>query len=186
MNTYRARNCKTGEIIEGSAQEIADRIDVTTTTVYGGANKTCRVGGTWLIEKVSGKTLEGHEIICKICRKTFVAKRSDAIYCSRECHKIGTTQNEREYRLRKKEENRKPEQPPEKVQTSKNPGVCKGCKYHISKGTYNAFDDSCDYVTLTGHSRLVVELEHGGFKTDSCVCYEKGRHRYREKQPIHL
>ena len=56
----------------------------------------------------------------------------------------------------------------------KDRAVCVGCKYHVVRGEYSAFDDTCDYITMTGRSRLVVEMENGGVKKDSCICYEKG------------
>lgn len=64
----------------------------------------------------------------------------------------------------------------------KKPSVCKGCKYRVEKHTYQSFNQTCNYIEVTGHSRLKVELENGGFKEDSCVCYEKKTRRGRPKK----
>ena len=65
----------------------------------------------------------------------------------------------------------------------KDSGVCIGCKYHVERGEYSDFDDTCDYITMTGHSRIVVEMENGGIKNDSCICYEKGERKNRGQIP---
>jgi len=52
--------------------------------------------------------------------------------------------------------------------------VCNGCKYSVKKNYYHSFDNSCEYCLVNGHSRTSVERKNGGYKTDSCVCYEKG------------
>ena len=68
----------------------------------------------------------------------------------------------------------------------KKKSVCKGCKYKINKCQYSVFNDTCDYLSQTGHSRIVVEMEHGGVKEDSCVCYEAGKHKKIGKQSIRI
>lgn len=63
-----------------------------------------------------------------------------------------------------------------KIITVKQKGVCDGCKYlmPISYGLSNA----CNYVEMTGKSRLKIEMDNGGYSNDSCPCYEKkGRER---------
>lgn len=62
----------------------------------------------------------------------------------------------------------------------KNKGVCKGCKYHTTARRES--DNRCDYLAMTGRSRLLVEERNGGYKEDSCVCYEsrKGKRLNRE------
>ena len=52
---------------------------------------------------------------------------------------------------------------------TKKQGVCDGCKYLFKK----AGADLCYYMELEGHSRLKVEYDNGGYKEDSCICYEK-------------
>ncbi len=64
----------------------------------------------------------------------------------------------------------------------KKPSVCKGCKYLVDKHTYSNFNQTCNYMEMTGHSRLKVELENGGFQVDSCVCYEKKTRKGRPKK----
>lgn len=65
----------------------------------------------------------------------------------------------------------------------KNPGVCKGCKYFLARTWAPDLRNICNYIEVEGRSRLVVERENGGYKTDSCICYEAGtRKRRRRKQ----
>ena len=66
----------------------------------------------------------------------------------------------------------------------KKASVCKGCKYLINHHTYSSFNNTCDYMTQTGQSRLKIEMKNGGFKTDSCVCYEKKQGRGRRKAEV--
>jgi len=54
----------------------------------------------------------------------------------------------------------------------KDKAVCKGCKYHMAGTTYPELKGYCSYMDKTGHSRLKTELENGGYKKDSCICYE--------------
>lgn len=54
--------------------------------------------------------------------------------------------------------------------------VCKGCKYLLT-GKTSPMQGCCDYLSVTGKSRLMYERKHGGYKVDSCVCYEKGKQR---------
>ena len=57
----------------------------------------------------------------------------------------------------------------------KNKGVCKGCKYHCTN-TQNVYEkDTCCYLIANGESRLVKEMNNGGYKEDSCICYEPGK-----------
>lgn len=63
----------------------------------------------------------------------------------------------------------------------KNKSVCKGCKYHVNKSSTPFFNNTCDYMGQTGKSRLVVEMQNGGAKQDSCICYEAGRRKRRAK-----
>jgi hypothetical protein len=59
----------------------------------------------------------------------------------------------------------------------KDKGVCDGCKYHIVKdrSLSRQFDDTCQYLDVEGKSRLMVEMNNGGYRTDSCCCYEAGK-----------
>ena len=56
----------------------------------------------------------------------------------------------------------------------KNQKVCNGCIYHLERGEHFSFNNTCEYMTITGHSRLVFERQNGGCQTDSCICYKKG------------
>lgn len=60
-------------------------------------------------------------------------------------------------------------------------GVCKGCKYHVNKSSMPIFNNTCNYMDQTGKSRIAMELQNGGIKTDSCICYEKGRRQRRAR-----
>lgn len=62
----------------------------------------------------------------------------------------------------------------------KDEGVCDGCKYCVEKCNYSIFNGSCDYLLLTGHSRMLVERRNGGVKRDSCICYERGKYLGRK------
>lgn len=61
----------------------------------------------------------------------------------------------------------------------KNPGVCKGCKHYVSRQWTTDLKRYCNYLEHTGQSRLVIERENGGYKTDSCICYEAGKRKRR-------
>lgn len=64
----------------------------------------------------------------------------------------------------------------------KKPSVCKGCKYRMGRQNSD-LKDVCNYIEITGRSRLVIERENGGYKTDSCICYEAGEKKRRGKPP---
>lgn len=67
---------------------------------------------------------------------------------------------------------------------TKNPEVCKGCRYHQKRSDTMSINNICRYMDVTGQSRLKVEYENGGYKEDSCVCYEKktGNERRRKSK----
>lgn len=65
----------------------------------------------------------------------------------------------------------------------KNEEVCIGCKYHVIKGEFFVFNNTCDYCSETGRSRLKKEQEAGGYRKDSCVCYEEGEWKGRFVDP---
>lgn len=72
-----------------------------------------------------------------------------------------------------------------KPRTVKEDHVCKGCMYAIPQNFTDCdLRGTCDYARMTGHSRLKIEMENGGYRTDSCPCYEKGKWRRRKVQPI--
>lgn len=56
----------------------------------------------------------------------------------------------------------------------KSPAVCKGCKYRTTVGSGGL--KGCDYIGVEGHSRLLEEERNGGYRTDACCCYRKGKH----------
>ena len=58
---------------------------------------------------------------------------------------------------------------------TKNPEVCKGCRYHQKRSDTMSINNLCRYMDVTGQSRLKVEYDNGGYKEDSCVFYEKGK-----------
>lgn len=58
----------------------------------------------------------------------------------------------------------------------KDKGVCKGCKYYKEDST--TFGCSiCDFLEMTGKSRIVIEIQNGGIKHDSCICYEEKKRK---------
>ena len=61
----------------------------------------------------------------------------------------------------------------------KKQSVCKGCRYYIDKSPAKG---QCGYMEATKQSRLKVELENGGYKEDSCVCYEKKQGKGRKRK----
>ena len=62
----------------------------------------------------------------------------------------------------------------------KNKEVCKGCKYLIRGVGLVNLTNTCNYISVTGHSRLLEEKLNGGYKTDACVCYEQSKRRRKE------
>lgn len=63
----------------------------------------------------------------------------------------------------------------------KNKSVCKGCKYYLKKSSTPFFNNTCNYIGKTGRSRLVVEMQNGGVKQDSCICFEARRKQSARK-----
>lgn len=59
----------------------------------------------------------------------------------------------------------------------KNKAVCIGCKYRMVGTTYCELKGACSYMEKTGHSRLKIERDNGGYKKDSCICYERKSER---------
>ena len=59
----------------------------------------------------------------------------------------------------------------------KNENVCKGCRYYIKQGEYRNLDNTCNYAIETGRSRLKIEEASGGYREDSCVCYDSGKRK---------
>ena len=121
---------------------------------------------------------------CGICGKLFEKYRPQSKYCSDECRNKGFDMKYSEWVQRKKEEGNHGRRTRKAVIKKKS--VCKGCKYHIEKCQYHIFNGTCDYLTQTGHSRIVVEMEQGGVKADSCPCYEAGTYKEVGRQPIRI
>lgn len=72
------------------------------------------------------------------------------------------------YKNRELAEKKKP-----KKSTVKKESVCSGCKYFQKVSGTMSLYNICKYMDMTGRSRLKIEYENGGYKEDSCVCYEK-------------
>lgn len=68
----------------------------------------------------------------------------------------------------------------------KDPNVCKGCKHLTIRKSASDLKRCCDYMEHTGRSRLVIERENGGYKTDSCICYEAGSAKRRGRKSIKI
>lgn len=97
---------------------------------------------------------------CKICGKHITAERRKS-YCSQECYLKSKVEERRKH----KKEVEKPKAVLKSIE------VCKGCKY-LFKGQ-TELKNTCNYLEITGKSRTLIELEHGGVKSDSCCCYER-------------
>lgn len=63
----------------------------------------------------------------------------------------------------------------------KKKNVCKDCAYHRELLPHMGIKGTCSYMDKTGHSRLVVEMNNGGYQTDSCICYKKRERKRRGK-----
>ena len=117
---------------------------------------------------------------CIYCENEFTPKTGNQKTCgSEECRKklnrkLGL---DAYYRNRELAEKKK-----KKIITVKKESVCRGCKYHQKISGTMSIPNLCRYMDMTGRSRLKVEYDNGGYKEDSCVCYEKGKaHRGRSK-----
>lgn len=60
--------------------------------------------------------------------------------------------------------------------------VCQDCKYHMKRSETMSINNICRYMDMTGHSRLKVEYDNGGYKEDSCVCYERKQGNERRRK----
>lgn len=96
---------------------------------------------------------------CKWCGARITAERR-TVYCSNKC-----------YQESRREEHKKTKEEIKSGAVLKSVEVCKGCKYLLKGQT--ELKNTCNYLEITGHSRVLVEMEHGGVKADSCCCYEK-------------
>lgn len=54
----------------------------------------------------------------------------------------------------------------------KNKGVCDGCAYYKERCELPDLVGTCNFADMTGKCRIVIEMENGGIKHDSCICYE--------------
>lgn len=52
----------------------------------------------------------------------------------------------------------------------KNKGVCDGCIYYRRLRDTPMLGMFCDFIGIEGKSRIVIEMENGGIKHDSCIC----------------
>lgn len=119
---------------------------------------------------------------CTICDKWYTPFTGNQITCgSEECkHELKLRQTRKKYY---KDRGTIPKEKATK-KTVKNKSVCKGCKYYIEKHTYCDLNGSCDYESQTGRSRLRIELDNGGYRTDACVCYVAGKRIERKVNPL--
>lgn len=179
-NIYRAVNAETGETHEGSIIEIAGVINAQSSTLRSSFSKGTLAYGVWKVEKIADGDRRNFEKVCVICGKEFLAYRPSMKYCCKKCQKQGQALKHSEWVAKQKADIAKRK----KRCIIKDASVCKGCKYYITKCQYHIFTGTCDYLTQTGHSRIVVEMENGGIKADSCICYEKGPYREHGRQPI--
>jgi hypothetical protein len=181
-NIYRAVNAETGETHEGSIIEIAGVINAQSSTLRSSFSKGTLAYGVWKVEKIADGDRRNFEKVCVICGKQFWAYRPQMRYCCKKCQKAGQIKMHAEWVAKQKAELEKAGN--KKRCIIKDKSVCKGCKYNIVKCQFHIFNNTCDYLSQTGRSRIVVEMENGGIKADSCICYEKGPYREHGKQPI--
>lgn len=118
---------------------------------------------------------------CIYCNNDFTPRTGNQKTCgSEECQqKLHLETGMKQYYRRM---GTKPKEKPTK-KTVKNKSVCEGCKYHIEKCSFIDLNGSCDFENQTGRSRLKIEIENGGYRTDACVCYVAGDRRGRKVQP---
>ena len=57
----------------------------------------------------------------------------------------------------------------------KNKGVCDGCIYYKSLRDAPMLGKICDFASMTGSCRSVIERDNGGFKKDSCICKDTSK-----------
>ena len=72
---YKTTNIKTGEVIEDTADVIADKLCVMPANVYASAVKGGRILLEWKVEKV-GKVI--YIKICKVCGVKFNSEQKNA------------------------------------------------------------------------------------------------------------
>lgn len=100
---------------------------------------------------------------CIWCKKEITEKKRK-VYCSKTCYEAARRKGTAAI------ENIKPDVILKKKE------VCKGCRY-LFKGQ-SELRNTCNYIEMTGNSRMLIEIANGGIKSDSCCCYEeKGRSR---------
>ena len=210
MKIVRAINVYTNETHEGTFEEVSHAIYADQNVVRKAAATGGKVDKQWIVAVIGDAEDFPHHLRrlglekeCVVCGKTFAAKRPTILCCSKNCTKkrdiMSTQELHRKQRIAAKtaKENKNKtlaESANEadkkcmkkKKAVIKKQSVCKGCKYYIKNCTLAVFRNTCDYLSQTGHSRIVVEMENGGVKADSCICYEAGRYRDRCKQPMHI
>lgn len=79
---YRATNIITREVIEGTAEGIAEKISVSAQNVYSCAVASCCLMRTWKIEK-AGRV--PYTKTCVVCGTVFESESKKALYCSPRC-----------------------------------------------------------------------------------------------------
>ena len=60
---------------------------------------------------------------------------------------------------------------------------CETCKYSTSKYRQTHMSTLCNYIQITGHSRVVQEYDDGSYGSSHCNYYERG-HTAPEKKPM--
>ena len=61
---------------------------------------------------------------------------------------------------------------------------CKTCKYRTSNYRQTHVSTMCNYITITGHSRMIQELADGSYGSSHCNYYERGAFIPPEKKPM--
>jgi hypothetical protein len=61
---------------------------------------------------------------------------------------------------------------------------CKTCKYRTSDFRQTHMTAMCNYLAITGHSRMIQELADGSYGSSHCNYYERGAFIPPEKKPM--
>lgn len=113
---------------------------------------------------------------CKYCNRLFQPRLPNQVTCGEtECKRRLGIENTKKWAekvrlIKQKEKEENEALYLQKMQTGIKPeNVCKGCKYGKKFREYTI----CNYSEMEGHSRLLVEQNNGGYRTDTCICYKK-------------
>ena len=92
----KARNIKTGEVIEGTLKELSEILHKTEGALRQASNINAVMSGEWEMNRISDQEeiLKHYKRIglykkCKVCGKEFIADRITTVYCCKACTEEG-------------------------------------------------------------------------------------------------